>query len=139
MCIHAVRRDEDVGFDGADTQYIFMLIPPSFSRDPQVGITPTPQAPHVNDLLAPSRRIFAALSAALTLALVSTSGASAQAAQPDIPIAEFAARRDSLAARVDSGVVLAFGGRTLVHDFGAFFNCRDFDISRTSTNRMPRS
>src|SRR5690348_2237525 len=35
--------------------------------------------------------------------------------------AEFAARRDSLAARIDSGVVVAFGGRTLVQDFGTFF------------------
>lgn len=33
---------------------------------------------------------------------------------------EFAARRDSLAARIDSGVVIAFGGRTLVTDFGTF-------------------
>ena len=31
---------------------------------------------------------------------------------------EFAARRDSLAKRIDSGVVIAFGGRTLVADFG---------------------
>jgi Xaa-Pro aminopeptidase len=33
---------------------------------------------------------------------------------------EFAARRDSLARRIDSGVVIAFGGRTPVTDFGPF-------------------
>ena len=33
---------------------------------------------------------------------------------------EFAARRDSLARRIDSGVVIAFGGRTPVTDFGTF-------------------
>jgi Xaa-Pro aminopeptidase len=43
-----------------------------------------------------------------------------------IPAAEFAARRDSLAARVDSGVVVAFGGRTLVQDFGTFFQLPAF-------------
>src|SRR3954451_23276859 len=42
------------------------------------------------------------------------------------PAAEFAARRDSLAARVDSGVVVAFGGRTLVNDFGTFFQLPAF-------------
>lgn len=43
-----------------------------------------------------------------------------------IPAGEFAARRDSLATRIDSGVVLAFGGRTLVHDFGTFFQLPAF-------------
>lgn len=58
----------------------------------------------------------------LTLALhVSAPNASAQ-----IYAAEFAARRDSLAARIDSGVVIAFGGRTLVHDFGTFFQLPAF-------------
>src|SRR5438552_1577765 len=37
-----------------------------------------------------------------------------------IPEREFAARRDSLAKRIDSGVVIAFGGRTPVTDFGPF-------------------
>jgi Xaa-Pro aminopeptidase len=45
----------------------------------------------------------------LTLAL-----APATLAAQDIPTAEYAARRDSLAARLDSGVVVAFGGRTPV-------------------------
>jgi len=37
-----------------------------------------------------------------------------------IPVAEYAARRAGLAARVDSGVVVAFGGRTPITDFGPF-------------------
>ena len=43
-----------------------------------------------------------------------------------IPASEFTARRDSLAARIDSGVVVAYGGRTLVHDFGTFFQLPAF-------------
>src|SRR5437773_3045470 len=50
-------------------------------------------------------------------------GASAFA---QIPASEFAARRDSLAARIDSGVVVALGGRTLVNDFGTFFQLPAF-------------
>ncbi len=57
------------------------------------------------------------------LALIAVVG-SALSAQ--IPAAEFAARRDSLAARIDSGVVVAFGGRTLVQDFGTFFQLPAF-------------
>jgi Xaa-Pro aminopeptidase len=37
-----------------------------------------------------------------------------------IGVAEYAARQDSLAARIDSGVVIAFGGRTPVADVGPF-------------------
>jgi Xaa-Pro aminopeptidase len=37
-----------------------------------------------------------------------------------IPEREFAARRDALAKRIDSGVVVAFGGRNPITDFGAF-------------------
>jgi Xaa-Pro aminopeptidase len=43
-----------------------------------------------------------------------------QAAAAQVPQREFAARRDSLAKRIDSGVVVAFGGRTPVTDFGPF-------------------
>ncbi len=50
----------------------------------------------------------------------------ARALSAQIPAAEFAARRDSLAARIDSGVVVAFGGRTLVQDFGTFFQLPAF-------------
>jgi Xaa-Pro aminopeptidase len=47
-------------------------------------------------------------------------------AQATIPAAEFAARRDSLAARVGDGVVVAFGGRTPVTDFGPFYQLPAF-------------
>jgi Xaa-Pro aminopeptidase len=43
-----------------------------------------------------------------------------------IPAAEYAARREALAARIDSGVVVAFGGRTLVTDFSRFFQLPSF-------------
>ena len=55
------------------------------------------------------------------LCLVAPIGASAQ-----ISSAEFAARRDSLAAHIDSGVVIAFGGRTPVTDFGPFYQLPAF-------------
>src|SRR4051812_14139159 len=47
-------------------------------------------------------------------------GATAAIAGAQIPQAEYAARRDSLARRIDSGVVIAFGGRTPITDFGPF-------------------
>src|ERR1051325_7184322 len=40
--------------------------------------------------------------------------------------AEYAARRDSLAARIGDGVVVAFGGRTPVSDFGPFYQLPAF-------------
>jgi Xaa-Pro aminopeptidase len=43
-----------------------------------------------------------------------------------ITTAEYAARRDSLAARVHDGMVIAFGGRTPVTDFGPFFQTPAF-------------
>jgi Xaa-Pro aminopeptidase len=43
-----------------------------------------------------------------------------------ITTAEYAARRDSLAARIGDGVVLALGGRTPVTDFGTFFQLPAF-------------
>jgi Xaa-Pro aminopeptidase len=43
-----------------------------------------------------------------------------------IPAAEYAARRDALAAKIDSGIVVAFGGRTLVTDFSRFFQLPAF-------------
>jgi Xaa-Pro aminopeptidase len=54
------------------------------------------------------------------LALFATSAAA------QISEHEFAARRESLAKRNDSGVVLAFGGRTLVADFGTFYQLPAF-------------
>jgi Xaa-Pro aminopeptidase len=43
-----------------------------------------------------------------------------------IPATEYAARRDSLAARIKDGVVVAFGGRTPVTDFGPFYQLPAF-------------
>src|SRR4051794_26765584 len=59
----------------------------------------------------------------LALSIIATA-ATAVAAQ--VPEREFTARRDSLAKRVDSGVVIAFGGRTPVTDFGTFFQLPSF-------------
>ncbi len=57
---------------------------------------------------------------------VALAAIAAAALDAQIPAAEFAARRDSLAARIDSGVVIGFGGRTLVQDFGTFFQLPAF-------------
>jgi Xaa-Pro aminopeptidase len=43
-----------------------------------------------------------------------------------ITAAEYTARRDSLAARIGDGVVVAFGGRTPVSDFGPFYQVPAF-------------
>ena len=43
-----------------------------------------------------------------------------------IPAAEYAARRDSLAAHIGNGVVVAFGGRTPTTDFGPFYQLAAF-------------
>lgn len=43
-----------------------------------------------------------------------------------ITSAEYAARRDSLAARVGNGIVVAFGGRTPITDFGPFYQIPAF-------------
>jgi Xaa-Pro aminopeptidase len=67
------------------------------------------------------RQLVRALAAVAALA-----AASPVHAQTQIPAAEFAARRDSLAARVGEGVVVAFGGRTPVTDFGPFFQLPAF-------------
>jgi Xaa-Pro aminopeptidase len=48
------------------------------------------------------------------------------AAAAQIAPAEYQARRDSLAARIGDGVVLAFGGRTPVTDFGPFYQLPAF-------------
>jgi Xaa-Pro aminopeptidase len=50
----------------------------------------------------------------------------ADALAAQIPASEFAARRDSLAARIENGVLVAFGGRTLVQDYGTFFQLPAF-------------
>lgn len=61
--------------------------------------------------------------AAGVLALL-CAGATMAAAQ--ITAGEYAARRDSLAARLDSGIVVAFGERTPVSDFGPFYQLPAF-------------
>jgi Xaa-Pro aminopeptidase len=65
-------------------------------------------------------RSRAAVVAALCLA------AAPAAARAQISLTEHAQRRDSLAARVTDGVVVAFGGRTPIHDFGPFFQLPAF-------------
>ena len=60
---------------------------------------------------------------AIAFALVSPA---AVAASAQITQAEYAARRDALAARLDSGIVIAFGARTPVTDFGPFFQLASF-------------
>ncbi|HEX7938120.1 MAG TPA: aminopeptidase P N-terminal domain-containing protein [Gemmatimonadaceae bacterium] len=66
--------------------------------------------------------------AALTFMLLTAAATPAIAQQPDpsIPQSEFAARRDALGARIGTGVLVAFGGRALVHDFGTFFQLPAF-------------
>jgi len=59
-------------------------------------------------------------------AIVALFVASGAATRAQIPQSEYAARRDSLAARIDSGVVIAFGGRTPVTDFGPFYQLPAF-------------
>ncbi|HEX6814526.1 MAG TPA: aminopeptidase P N-terminal domain-containing protein [Gemmatimonadaceae bacterium] len=60
---------------------------------------------------------------ALALAAVSLAGVAAPA---QITRSEYAARRDSLATRLDSGIVIAFGARTPVTDFGPFYQLASF-------------
>lgn len=58
--------------------------------------------------------------------LVGMLAALAGRATAQITSAEYAARRDTLASRIDSGIVVAFGGRTPVSDFGPFFQLPAF-------------
>lgn len=60
------------------------------------------------------------------LALATALLVASRPALAQIPDAEYAARRDSLAARVGDGVVLAFGGRTPITDFGPFYQLPAF-------------
>jgi Xaa-Pro aminopeptidase len=69
-------------------------------------------------------RSLLALAAVATAALLPTRG---QAQAPAVVTPqETAARRAALAARLDSGVVIAFGGRALVHDFSTFYQLPAF-------------
>jgi Xaa-Pro aminopeptidase len=71
--------------------------------------------------MRPTLQTVAALIAAITLPFAAT-----RPLQGQITAAEYAARRDSLAARVGNGVVLAFGGVTPLTDFGPFFQLPGF-------------
>ncbi len=48
------------------------------------------------------------------------------AVRAQIPAGEYRERRDSVAARIGEGVVVAFGGRTPVTDFGPFYQLAGF-------------
>ena len=63
-----------------------------------------------------------------TAALATSSLASIYAVPifAQVPTAEYTARRDSLAARLGDGVVVAFGGRTPVTDVGPFYQLPAF-------------
>lgn len=52
--------------------------------------------------------------------------AAASPLRAQVPAAEFSARRDSLAAKIDSGVVVAFGGVTPTTDKGPFYQIPAF-------------
>jgi len=67
-----------------------------------------------------ARAAGCALTAAATLAIVPQSGAA------QVPVAEYAARRAALAARIDSGVVLAFGRREPVNHWPPFYQNPSF-------------
>lgn len=58
--------------------------------------------------------------AALFLAL------SAAPAAAQVPASEYTARRDSLAVKIGDGVLVAFGGRTPITDFGPFYQLPAF-------------
>lgn len=64
----------------------------------------------------------------LVAAALTSSGAltGVRSAAAQISEGEFAARRAALAKRIDSGVVIAFGGRTPVTDFGTFYQLPAF-------------
>jgi Xaa-Pro aminopeptidase len=66
---------------------------------------------------ARSVRLFAGLLVLIT---------AANPALAQIPTGEYVARRDSLAARVRNGIVVGFGGRTPVTDFGPFYQLPAF-------------
>lgn len=79
---------------------------------------------HFSSLCSPRQKLISNVSKLASMLALSSAIATTAAAQ--IPNSEFAARRDSLAARLDSGVVVAFGGRALVHDFSTFYQLPAF-------------
>ena len=71
------------------------------------------------------RRLRPAVLARRSVTLLALA-ASAATLGAQLPQAEFNARRDSLAAKLGDGVLIAFGGRTPVQDFGPFFQLPAF-------------
>ena len=76
-------------------------------------------APTHNVVATVTRRASLAIALALSAAIAAPGGA-------QIPQSEYNARRDSLAAKIGDGLLVAFGGRTPVSDFGPFFQLADF-------------
>ncbi len=73
------------------------------------------------------RRLAAAVVAVSSFVAMSRSAqAQAPTASLVITAQEFASRRDALANRIGDGVLVAFGGRALVHDFSTFFQLPSF-------------
>ena len=68
-----------------------------------------------------SQRVLVSLLTSILMAAAPSSLVSAQLA-----VNEYGARRDSLATRIGNGVVVAFGGRTPVSDFGPFYQLAAF-------------
>ncbi|HEX9167003.1 MAG TPA: hypothetical protein VF862_13910, partial [Gemmatimonadales bacterium] len=58
--------------------------------------------------------------------LLCLAAAGTLSAQEPITRAEYQARRDSLAARIGTGVVIAFGGVTPTTDYGPFYQLPAF-------------
>jgi len=75
----------------------------------------------IEDYVRPMMRFAQRCAVALAVALPAGVPVSAQITQH-----EYAARRDALAARLDSGIVIAFGARTPVTDFGPFYQLASF-------------
>ncbi|AMW05959.1 aminopeptidase P N-terminal domain-containing protein [Gemmatimonas phototrophica] len=77
--------------------------------------------------MRPSFPILAVQTAvALAVALAGTAPALRAQSDTAISRAEVAARRAAFAERVGNGVVVAFGGRALVHDFSTFYQLAAF-------------
>jgi Xaa-Pro aminopeptidase len=70
------------------------------------------------------RRLRTVLTGAATL--LATAGLAGGPLSAQIPQAEYTARRDSLAAKLGEGLLVAFGGRRPVTDFGPFFQLPNF-------------
>src|SRR5437588_12419917 len=70
------------------------------------------------------RKIRCARASLMTVVALLFAAATSLNAQ--ISTTEYAARRDSMAARIGEGVVVAFGGRTPVTDYGTFFQLPAF-------------